>query len=266
MKEIKIDFIDEYSPANLYSTKDIYFSWLTAPKKNVLYQITKWHSCRETFVGELNKQFDEKRKWPYKYEINTTHTRFAATHKYINNMHINHFEKTCANNLRCAKHAKRLLNLFEKYLGWGLTTIYKCNNDNFTKHRIDMFVVYGSAKWLRSPQLMSLYLLIIRLSKNEYFQTLKNINDIKKFSSNIKNNDSQDIIFWKRINPYLFRILDNVNDLFFHQSIKNSHTEQSGTSGINNLVNGYSNKVTNGVFCKIKNDIDNKMPDSTLKR
>jgi len=266
MKKVKINFMPECPLTAIYTSNIMRFSWLTVPKKNILSQITNWHSCRETFVGEFNKLYNKNRKWPYKYEINITHTRFAIMYKYSESTHIKQFERTCADNLRCIKHAKRILNIFEKYLGWRLTTVYKCSNDELIRHKIDIFVISGSAKWLRSPQLLSLYLLILRLSKDKYFQTQKNIDDVKKLNICLKDNDSQDTIFWKTLRPYLFGILDNVNDLFFHQSIKNSHTEQSGTSGINNLVNGYSNKVTNGVFCKIKNDIDNKMPDSTLKR
>lgn len=119
------------------------------------------------------------------------------------------------------------LNTVEKYMNWRKTTIHKlrgCKN---------IFIFNSSIKWVRSPQLFSLYLLLIRIGKFK----IKDYNIItdKEAFLNLSNcRDKKHII---TIQKKLKLILNNVNYLFFGRTMIQNFFRQNGSSGIYNLVN-----------------------------
>jgi len=246
----KINWISGYNPKHCYTSDSILFSWLTTPKKNVFLQVSNWHSCRETFVSEIPRALGVK-KWRYSRKLDLRRMRFAVIRKYTTK--VTNFKKHIDYDVKWMKNAKRILNLFEKYLGWGLTTVYRVDPECVGEDaNANVFVFSGSVKWMRSPQLMSLYLLILRLSRHYHFQNIKSMDDFDKWMKKNVNRVDTDTMYLKAVYPYLFSILDNVKYLFFERSMKKNFTKQTGNHGINNMIKGIADDATIVRFNKIK--------------
>lgn len=258
MKKVKVDYLTNYAPARCYASDGVQFSWLGVPRKNVFPQVTSWHGCRETFVGEIKRWTDSNGKWSYLRNMDLRRMRFACIRKYSNNMADGTWKKKCAYDLVWFGEAKRILNVFEKHLGWGLTTVAHVKDGNLTKVRANVFVFSGSCKWMRSPQLISMYLLLLRLSRHGYFRKFESIETIDDFNETMKSRSHGDAHYWKSLYPYLLAILDNHKDLFFRRSIKTAYASQSGWNGINSMITGSCDTVTKRRFNKIKATLTKK--------
>jgi len=253
MKTTKIDWTINGAPKNCYINNSILFSWLTIPQKNVFPQVSGWHSCRESFATEICRALGVG-KWSYSRKLNLRRMRFAVIRKY--NIKATNSAKETNYDIKWMKNAKRILNIFEKYLGWGLTTVYITDSESVGKNvNANVFVFLGSVKWMRSPQLISLYLLILRLSRHNHFQKIKSMDDLNKWVEKTRTNKYQDVVYLKTVYPYLFSILDNVEYLFFKRSMKENFTKQDGYNGINCMLNGISDNVTTARFNKIKEKV-----------
>jgi len=250
MKTTKIDWDTNSAPKNCYTSDSILFSWLTTPKKNVFLQVSNWHSCRETFITEIQRALGIT-EWSYIRKLNLRRMRFAVIRNYPKK--VTNFKKKTNYDIIWIKNAKLILNLFEKRLGWGLTTVYRVDPECVGEDaNANVFVFSGSVKWMRSPQLMSLYLLILRLSKHAHFQKVKSMDDLGEWVKENRTKDHQDAVYLKYIYPHLFNILDNVEYLFFKRSMKKNFAKQDGYNGINNMINGIADYVTNYKLNKIK--------------
>ena len=258
MKKTKVDFMPNYRPGNCYASDGVQFSWLGVPRKNVFPQITSWHGCRETFAGEIKKWLQSGPAWSYKRNMDLRRMRMACVRKYSNNMKEETWVKKVAYDLSWFGQAKRILNEFEKHLGWGLTTVAHVKDGNLTKGRANVFVFSASCKWMRSPQLVSMYLLILRLARHKYFQKFESIDALEEFDVIMKGRTHSDAQYWRSLRPYLLAILDNHKDLFFRRSMKTAYATQSGWNGINTMLTGNSDPATKRRFNKIKSMVKNK--------
>jgi len=250
MKKVKIDFVQNYRPGSCYASDGVSFSWLGIPRKNVYPQITSWHGCRETFAGEIKKW--SSGNWNYARRMDLRRMRLACIRKYNNRMTDENWVKKCTYDLKWFSEAKRILNVFEKHLGWGLTTVSQVKDGSLTKVRANVFVFSGSCKWVRSPQLVSLYLLILRLSRHAYFRKFESFAGLEDFDKIMARKTHSDAQYWRTLRPYLLAILDNHKDLFFRRTIKTAYSGQSGWNGINGMLQGNCDAATKRRFNRIK--------------
>jgi hypothetical protein len=143
--------------------------------------------------------------------------------------------------------AKRVLNIFSKHLGWGLTNMYDAGNDRTVANNTVAYVITASKNWMHCPQLLSFYLLILRIaispqSKN-MFKDFNKFEDLIKTKRSINNADknskmSSDMGKLAQIIPYLPLIFKNREKLFFDKSLKEQYRINTGSHGISSLLSG----------------------------
>ena len=249
MKKIRIDWNGSNNPvSSIYENEGVKFSWLAPGKTaDAFLQVTNWHSCRETFTGEICKFVAHKSysAWLYKRKLDFKKTRVAVVrrHKRIA------FADGTKSDLKWMRCAARLLNIFEKSQGWALTRVSLCDDLNLHKEAINVFAFVSSAKWQHAPQLLSLYLLIIRLGKYwKEFSEFKKVDDLKSvcdvFSKNTSIKTLTDPAWLLDTWEYWMLILNNHDVLFFKKSLEENYRENGGSSGIKYLLQGSADKDT----------------------
>jgi hypothetical protein len=144
--------------------------------------------------------------------------------------------------------AVKTLNVIEKYLGWSLSTVLKDTSEEVTDKtvRANVYVFNASAKWLRAPQLMSLYLLIIRLSATKALYRATSVTELMEKLSKLDYDKlvgnekvdfrEEDDTYAQGLSYYLQPLLDHVGELFFKRNIYKNYKEQNGCCGVNGLL------------------------------
>jgi len=157
-KTIILDANDEYDfLSDVYSSPRIEFAWLgkLTPKKTRVKLHTYFHGCRETFAAAFTAFDDEKG-----CEISKDYACIA--------LYKRHSKPTARQRMSFeAKLAKaiKIIHHYEKMVGWKRTKIYRATvvQDDYTDKSLLLYVVDGSRLWLRSPHLLSLYTLLLRM-------------------------------------------------------------------------------------------------------
>ena len=159
-------------PMNLSSINFAFYGLKKIPKvkRRRATQITRWDVCRET-VGSFVKDAWTPYGTMYKLEeICGNKTRILLL--FANS------SMTLIDILRRSKETiKRgtaLVNLFEKEMGWGLSVPFIVPSGKLAERTL-VYAVEGPKEWMRSPHLLSLYLLLIRSGRFEIFKDTRTI-------------------------------------------------------------------------------------------
>lgn len=132
--------------------------------------------------------------------------------------------------------ALKLLNHFERYSKISLSTIQEVDAKGSGKSAIFLFT--GSKMWVRSPFMISLYTLLIRLGDKKL--DFKNARDLKSVLKTLKDkvkgdNDVNYIeILWSKLHPImknrkeLFPTENGFHKIFFQETSINSFHDYSG--------------------------------------
>ena len=218
-----------------------------------------WHSCRETFAAEFRKFLcpDAASKWIWPVPPSTRKLRMVTVFRAYTN--------TAAAKgsifISQMKNAVNILNAIESKLGWTLTKCMEIDTEETSEIKAKAFLLDSSSKWIHTTQLLSIYLLIIRVSKAKEFEKVKTYSDFKEAMvsvinngvySSVSNKDStfkSDVIMLKGIHKLLLLVLDNVKELFFDVSRRDQFFFNTGTYGIQNLARGYGSK---GILATLK--------------
>lgn len=151
--------------------------------------------------------------------------------------------------------AVKVINVLEKYLGWSLTHMAKDKSQDATgkEFKSNVYVFTASPKWLRSPQLISLYLLLVRISTVKSFGKVASLDDLVKMMIGFNRRElstneeaglgGDDADYATMIAPYLKKVLDNLDKLFFSRTLYHNHYAQNGCYGIYSLI---ENKALGG--------------------
>ena len=99
---------------------------------------------------------------------------------------------------------------------------------------------------MRSPPLLSLFLLVIRLGRShQYTKKFKKFNDLENVTKILKSkaDDSIDQQYWDiqmlhSIHRKLPMVLDNHKELFFCQSLEENNYKNSNVIGIQSFIQG----------------------------
>lgn len=250
MKITNIKWSKAQSPLTqfIYPSKNPLFAWINAKdEKDFFVQASGWHNCRETFCDEIRtrtKQIDHE---PLSCDINIKRTRIAMLKKISSNPA---YYNEASEFKHWAREACRLVNILEKYMGWSLTRVYKIKDQTIPKARLSNSRIYiylfvGSPKWSRSPQLLSLFLLNLRLGRNYGLtKCYKKSTDLKKLATvllkqtNITGQQSQDITRLSETCEHWETVMDEHKKLFFTRPALVNFRMNRGIFGISKLVKG----------------------------
>jgi len=142
------------------------------------------------------------------------------------------------------KYALTLLNHFEKYAGVSLSTLKYVKVDN---HEGSVAMFTGSYIWVRSPFLVSMYTLLIRLGPRRI--EFKDKADLEKkfyaISRQTQVQGDNEVQYMKTLHNKLHIVIENRNQLFnksgmFHDIYDKKHDISSfhNNCGILSLVKG----------------------------
>jgi hypothetical protein len=262
------------------------FRWLDKMSGGAYQVLDVWHECRETFSARFKVVYDERYNFSSSSDKGTL--RYMDRRKFRVLVHVYSSEKKTLDDFEGdIKTAKRIVNIFEKYLGWSLTTVREAKDKEgfYGKSSTKMkgnnralgYVFVASSKWMRSPQLISLYLLLIRLGRlKDYLKDFKAFSDLHKVVEKIKGKDSNsayadrirrelgdyqtgnDASYLCRMHEKLPLILDNVKEVFFKSTRAKNFRENAWNWGITSLLN--SDRASKDIISRWK-DIEKKHRD-----
>jgi len=252
MKKVKLLWQnrDGYSQAINSSQTGLRLAWAGKSNKDGAFpSLSSFAYCREIFVSSLWRRIlkidDTYSHTFYNHKITASEiipsTRVRVIVRCISQAHTNPDE--------FPTRAKRVLNIFEKYLGWRPTTISAGKDDishivlNEYKKKVQAhdYLFEFSKKWARSPELLSLYLLIVKLCQFDLWGNFDNLSDLPSVASKtriipthehgIKNCLVKTYKLW-------LPVLDRVDELFMRQSVLNNFQHYNGTYGFHMFVLG----------------------------
>jgi hypothetical protein len=133
-----------------------------------------------------------------------------------------------AKDERARELSTKLLNIIEKEYKWPLTKVYSLHNDLLGSTPTFSYFE-GPGKWVRSPQMMSLYLLFIRagesLLSTPRQQQINKMRSISGIFNLFKNaNDTADLNRIRQLNTSLPIIFKHYNQLFGGRTIKDLYS------------------------------------------
>jgi hypothetical protein len=248
MKELKVKWASEHKPTSIPYHYDAPLFSLLGKKENDEYsQVSAWHTCRETFSNEVGR-ISGGRDFPISSLQRQLQAKSTTRHLSLLVCYTNTKEDIRTESTELwMKESLRIVNIFEQYLGWSRSSLYEVDRRTYPIQKCTIFAFTSSAKWLRCPQLLSLYMLLLRLGRaTDYVKdNLCGIDDINRLENvyhpimHISRTQVQkDVKTFVRIAPELKCILDNATKLFFFRNIRLGYKENPGTFGITRLVNG----------------------------
>ena len=232
MKTAKIDYISNEKPQFRYSTDTVEFCFLGTKVGKAFPQASGWHTCRETLSSSFRQFILGDTNWPCVHTPSLKRIRLGVLRKIGKGETHGTWIRKRDETIEWVKKAKRVLNTFEKKLGWALTTINKV--ETLEEDRILVYVVSASPKWIRSTQLFSLYLLLFRISRTKEFAKFKNFSDLKDVMDALgkgihRSPIKKDVSFFKEAYPDLPIILDHHKKLFFKKTMVENFRSSAGS-------------------------------------
>jgi len=269
-----------YGSLTTYDFSNMRMTFCSAPdRKNTVKLINYFDSCRETVCHFLRAQVETNpckfKLWKEGSKIDTKRTRLALYHKACNRCSEETAQKFAEEKDAEMAVGLKLVNHYERKFGWLITKInkidYKTLNENTNSRErmryifysgeygdrtpnINIYIVVGSSKWLRSPHTLSLYLLLLRLGtrgvKGEFETHEEFLEEIKVFagraSGSIDNPTCRDAGHVAKTYKMWDTLLENHSKLFAGKSIKRLYHKDylvgkdGFNEGITNLCTGYS--------------------------
>lgn len=255
MNKVTLKWLKGCDPSNNpYNTSGApIFSWVaTDGSKKEFRQISTNHGCRETFTNVIHKKlFDEK--CPVQ-DVNLKKMDFSVVKKHDKFTLVGN-DKTRSDEVM--KVAMNCVHIIEKYLGWSMSRIYEIENGNMSENNAYGYIIRGSRKWLRSPPILSLYLLIVKMA--EYKETMSKVKTIydfevigslPEFSNNtnaklanpfVVDGENSSIFWYRAVCKQIVPFIENIHNLFFKNSLKQNYKLFSCGDGISSFCNNKIN-------------------------
>ena len=266
MKTIQIKWKSTCSPLTncMYYTPNPQFSWFGVKDGDYYKQVTGWHGCRETFSNEVRRKLGINYSSVQHPDMTLKYLRILVLGKSEKGASKAKFAKNLANQNKWMKEGVRMVNILERKLGWSLSRLYKVEDKTLSgkylsNEKIYIHALTGSAKWMRAPQLLSLYLLFIRLGRfhenTGVFTKFSDLGNLVKSLDKVPGKEGQgsrDVGYLRRIVKYLETILENRQELFFNRTIDQIYRHNDGMNGINSLVSGDADPTMKSSWLKIK--------------
>lgn len=187
-------FITEECP---YTTKNK-FAFVYDPVKEGEIDLTEWvESCREVVCDRIRTALSNKKTFDIKKLRLITHAKFLprGDNMRLTKMQKNSIEKKAAQYKKEMLVSIKIINMLEKEFKWPLTKIYSAECKEINENNA-FYYFEGSKRWAKSPSLLSLFMLLIRVSsslkKHTEFRTPDGF-----YRSLSKNQNSTDVSYLK---------------------------------------------------------------------
>jgi hypothetical protein len=159
-------------PENMYAANAPNFAWVSKAENGMRKQVTGFMTCRESFIDCLRKQIESGKVTVPKNRVTFLVARavsFSCT-----KLTKERFQKRFFEDM---KRAVKIANVLEAHVGWTRTRMFATNGTP-ARRNAAAYLITGPAKWMRSPHLLSLYALIMRMGR---FEAYDNVNTLEGF-------------------------------------------------------------------------------------
>lgn len=222
---------------NYTNTSGLAFSW-TSPKAKLSKRkmVTDWHTCREVVCHRLREEIEGVKSY------GIAKARLSLLVSSNRGRCIDDVEKRNAVFEKLEADLKigiSFINTIEAKLGWRPSRVYGVKETDF------IYFVSGSSKWLNSPQMISLFTLILRIATDSTHEgKTKEVSSFEEFLAILKElrngKDSEHLLILKK---YLNTFIENYNDIFKNRDLsrnfRRKHLSRNATGfseGISSLL------------------------------
>ena len=225
------------------------FAYVSPPKGGKVYAKTDFIFCRESFCEYLRT--DLRGLTHFGININKLHMglyrRLPSNPKTL--------DKTTANFHQEVLFALQIVNTIEQHYGWPLTRAYLLEIDESQSDILPcnkFYYLTASKRWIKSPHMLSLYTLLIRIAatkpklrKPEEITSLKTLFKYLDFLS--ARDHRQEVAFYHEHGAHWEIILSNYRKLFASRTMKDLYYPNTKswffTEGINTLSDRESKDI-----------------------
>lgn len=193
------------------------------------------YSCRDLLLGHMRTLITTGIPWATESRLNTDKLRLLCIYSSATK------SKKDRENMFAA--GKNVLNIFEKELGWPLTTMHDAklkDQEIFGGPNVfTMKYFLGSRRWVKAPPMTSLFCLLVRICRDERWAEVKSYKDIRSLISAVKNGKQKPFKYesgWIRdTSDNWFPMLKSYPDLFRKRKIESYWGSLDGYSGIDQI-------------------------------
>ena len=168
------------------------------------------------------------------YGLRTRLQRMKEPEKAFDRARVIFYKRIPANlntNADQATAAVKIANLFESEFGWPLTEVYRLENEDVHPNN-EFYYFEGDKKWIHSPQLISFYLLILRMSFSLSKKNAELVSSKKKLSTLLpvlmKRCVDSDAVRFRKIHKDVIKMLNNYDALFADRTMRSLFVKSGG--------------------------------------
>ena len=241
-----------------YNFTGMKVAFCTAPDSNNQIKLVGYFdTCRETITDFLRTQLLGKgRSIKKATKISLKKIRlilFIKANRSNSKKVINNFGKRKDEEMLISL---KLINHYERRLNWPRTKMQKLDNcgtffnsdGEDVSNTINMYMIVGSSRWMKSPHLLSLYILLLRLGlrrfKAEFKTHAQLLDELQSFGGKQLNSCSfiarSDVSYVNQTYDKWDVLLENYDKLFGRRTIESLYSDKY-------LVNG-SSGATEGIY------------------
>jgi len=232
---------------NAYTCKN-HFAFVHKPIKENNVTLVEWtNSCREVVCDRIRTAFNNRKEFDIKK------LRLVVYSKFLSHDDFKELSKIQKKRIRLLKEkyikeisvSIKVINLIEKKFKWPLTKVYHAECKKINENNI-FYYFEGSKKWVKSPNLFSLFMLLVRvgssLKNNTKFRTLDGF-----YRSLYKNKLTTDVSYLKTHYKRFLLAIEYYNRLFGKTSMRDLYLPNTSlnqfTEGVNNLCDLNTNNL-----------------------
>jgi hypothetical protein len=257
MKKLQLEPDKEYLDNTYYSTNtfavvydSIVEDIITAPE---------WFdSCREVVCDRIRTRFQLSKTFDMEKLKLLVRTKFIAHYGgELTNPQKNLIKKRKLAYNKAILIGLKIVNLVEKKFKWPLTKIYPVECKQLDENNIFYYFI-ASKKWIKSPNMFSLFMLLLRVgTKIKEYTTFRTLDGFYK--SLQRNKNTVDINYLKTHYKRILLVLKHYNRLFGKTSMRDLYIPSTPLNlfpeGINSLCDLNTNDLSlRKRFVKILNE------------
>ena len=236
----------EDAPNVYFATRSIQWTWCSKAKNGKVKPLSEsWIHCRETVASCFKRDLFSKAKPENRTDVMTA--RILAGISVRRNISDEEYEKVRKQFYAKMERAVNFINILEKKHGWQETKLYgiDCVKTDVDRPITIACLLTGSRKWLRSPHMISLWLLILRTAGHKYLWNPKSQEELSRkmfnYLEKVKGGDAQ---YMRTSYPYWDKIMSNHDKLFKGFPMKRNYSAKLAWEG--------NDSPTEGIFklCK----------------